>query len=84
VVEWDWKYEILKVNPLANSDRAGIWKYVQEHDVPHNELHHKGYPTVGCTHCTKHVEGAKVGEYSREGRWAGTEKTECGLHGDGI
>jgi phosphoadenosine phosphosulfate reductase len=84
VIEWDWKYQVLKFSPLANSDRKQIWEYVQRHGVPHNELHHKGYPTVGCTHCTKPVEGSSVGEYSRDGRWAGLEKKECGLHGDGI
>jgi phosphoadenosine phosphosulfate reductase len=84
VVEWDWKYQVIKLSPLANTDRKGIWQYVQRHQVPYNDLHARGYPTVGCTHCTKPVEGARLGEYTREGRWAGTDKTECGLHGDGI
>ena len=83
-IEWDWRYSLLKVNPLANWSRQEVWQYIQEHQVPYNPLHEEGYPTVGCTHCTKPVEGAKIGEYSRAGRWAGTEKTECGLHGDGI
>ena len=52
VVEWDWKYQLLKVNPLAGWDRAQVWEYVQQHDVPYNELHDRGYPTLGCTHCT--------------------------------
>ncbi len=84
VVEWDWKYQILKVSPLAGTDRAWIWEYIRRNQVPYNELHERGYPTVGCTHCTKPVEGMEIGKYSREGRWAGFEKTECGLHGDGI
>jgi len=84
VMEWDWKYQVFKLSPLANTDRALIWEYVQKHDVPHNELHHKGYPTIGCTHCTRAVPGSKIGEYSRGGRWAESGKTECGLHGDGI
>lgn len=83
-IEWDWRYSVLKVNPLANWSRQEVWDYIQEHKVPYNPLHEQGYPTVGCTHCTKAVEGAKIGEYSRAGRWSGTEKTECGLHGDGI
>lgn len=83
-IEWDWRYSVLKVNPLANWSRQEVWEYVQENQVPYNPLHEQGYPTVGCTHCTKAVKGAKIGEYSRAGRWAGTEKTECGLHGDGI
>ena len=84
VMEWDWKYQVFKLSPLANTDRTRIWEYIQEHDVPHNELHHKGYPTVGCTHCTRPVDGSKIGQYSRDGRWAESGKTECGLHGDGI
>jgi phosphoadenosine phosphosulfate reductase len=80
VVEWDWKYQLLKVNPLASWDRARVWEYVQRHGVPYNELHDRGYPTLGCTHCTRPVAGNVTGEYTREGRWAGREKLECGLH----
>ena len=81
LIEWDWKYQVLKINPLINWDRARVWEYIQENDVPYNPLHEHGYPTVGCTHCTKSVPGSRIGEYSRDGRWAGTGKTECGLHG---
>jgi hypothetical protein len=50
-----------------------------------NVLHEQGYPTVGCTHCTKTVPGSTLGDYSRVGRWSDSEKTECGLHGgEGI
>ncbi len=84
VVEWDWQYQVVKVNPLWNWDRAQIWEYIQHHKVPYNDLHEQGYPTVGCTHCTKPVPGSRPGDYSRAGRWAGTGKTECGLHGGGI
>lgn len=80
VVEWDWQYQVLKVSPLASWDRARVWEYVQANDVPYNELHERGYPTVGCTHCTLPVAGVRIGGYSREGRWAGTQKMECGLH----
>jgi phosphoadenosine phosphosulfate reductase len=71
---------VLKVSPLAGWDRARVWEYVQAHDVPYNELHQRGYPTLGCTHCTVPVVGVKIGGYSREGRWAGSRKSECGLH----
>ena len=84
VIEWDWKYQVIKVSPLAGWDRKMTWDYIQRHCVPCNELHEKGYPTVGCTHCTKSVPGCQPWEYSRAGRWAGREKTECGLHGEGI
>lgn len=80
VVEWDWQYQLLKVSPLATWDRARVWEYVQQHQVPYNELHDRGYPTLGCTHCTLPVSGNLTGEYTREGRWQGRSKLECGLH----
>ncbi len=79
-VDWDWNYQLLKVSPLASWDRARVWDYVQEHEVPYNELHDRGYPTLGCTHCTASVAGNVTGEYTREGRWHGQQKNECGLH----
>ena len=85
LVEWDWRYQVLKLSPLFKWERSGIWEYVKKHDVPYNELHEQGYPTVGCTHCTVPVHGSKPGEYSRSGRWADSDKSECGLHGgEGI
>lgn len=80
LVGWDWHYQVLKICPLATWDRQRVWDYVRENNVPYNELHEQGYPTIGCTHCTVPVPGSSLGEYSREGRWAGTGKTECGLH----
>jgi phosphoadenosine phosphosulfate reductase len=80
LVGWDWHYQVLKICPLAVWTRQRVWDYVREHKVPYNELHEQGYPTIGCTHCTAPVPGSSLGEYSRTGRWAGTEKTECGLH----
>ena len=70
---WDAKHERWKFNPLADWTDKDVWRYIAEHDLPYNPLHDQGYPTIGCTHCT--VPGA-----GREGRWAGTGKTECGLH----
>lgn len=81
LIEWDWRYQLVKVNPLFKWERTDVWEYVRNNDVPYNKLHEQGYPTVGCTHCTAAVEGSKPGEYSRAGRWADTDKTECGLHG---
>ncbi len=83
-VEWDWKFQVLKVNPLASWSREQVWQYIQERNVPYNPLHEQGYPTLGCTHCTKAVPGATVTDYTRAGRWDGVNKTECGLHGAGI
>ena len=63
-----------------------MWRYIEEHEVPFNPLHLQGYPTLGCTHCTRMVPGSTVSDYSRRGRWDGLGKTECGLHinGSGI
>jgi phosphoadenosine phosphosulfate reductase len=84
VVEWDWQYQLIKVNPLAGWDRHHVWDYIKRHDVPYNELHERGYPSIGCTHCTIAVLGASPDHYSRAGRWSGTGKTECGLHTNGL
>ena len=77
IVEWDSKYELVKVNPLANWDDAQVREYLNENDVPYNPLNDRGYPSLGCTHCTRAV---KPGEDPRAGRWSGFDKTECGIH----
>jgi phosphoadenosine phosphosulfate reductase len=78
VVEWDEKFGLLKVNPLARWTEADVWRYVRERDVPYNTLHDRGYPSIGCVHCTTPVA---PGEALMAGRWRGLAKTECGLHG---
>jgi phosphoadenosine phosphosulfate reductase len=84
IIEWDWKFQVLKISPIATWSRKQVWEYIQAHDVPYNPLHEQSYPTIGCTHCTAPVPGAGVTDYTRAGRWAGQDKKECGLHGDGI
>jgi phosphoadenosine phosphosulfate reductase len=85
IIEWDWQYQLLKICPLASWDRARTYRYVRTHELPYNELHDRGYPSIGCTHCTAQVPGAMPWDYSRDGRWCHSEKTECGLHnGAGI
>jgi phosphoadenosine phosphosulfate reductase len=79
-IEWDRRFGLLKVSPLVHWDRERVWRYIQERDVPYNELHQRGYPTVGCMQCTSAVPDAGVTEYTREGRWSGSSKQECGLH----
>jgi phosphoadenosine phosphosulfate reductase len=76
-VEWDSKFGLVKINPIADWTSKQVWQYVREHDVPYNELHGRNYPSIGCTHCTRAV---RPGEDPRAGRWAGSSKTECGLH----
>ena len=77
IVGWDKKFELVKVNPLANWTKSDVWNYLLKNDVPYNPLHDQGYPSVGCWPCTRAI-GA--GEDDRAGRWAGTAKKECGLH----
>ena len=75
---WDKRFGIWKLNPLADWTEAEVWDYINEHEIPYNPLHDAGYPSIGCTHCTR-PPGA--GGDSRSGRWADAHKTECGLHG---
>jgi phosphoadenosine phosphosulfate reductase len=76
-VEWDAKFGLVKVNPIADWTSKQVWRYLHEHGVPYNSLHDQNYPSIGCTHCTRAV---RPGEDPRAGRWPGTGKTECGLH----
>ena len=77
VVQWDAKFNLVKVNPLLNWTKKDVWKFIVKHDVPYNPLHDQGYPSIGCWPCTQPVGD---GEDERAGRWAGTVKKECGLH----
>ena len=81
IVEWDSKFELVKLAPLANWDERQVWSYIVEHDVPYNELHNRNYPSIGCTHCTKPVN---AGEDPRSGRWQGFDKEECGIQGGTV
>jgi phosphoadenosine phosphosulfate reductase len=67
----------LKVNPLADWDKARIDAYMVEHDLPPHPLVEQGYPSIGCAPCTSMV---KPGEDPRAGRWRGWDKVECGIH----
>jgi phosphoadenosine phosphosulfate reductase len=78
-LEWDAKFGLVKINPLADWTDGEVWDYIRKRDVPYNELHDRGYPSIGCTHCTRAV---LAGEQERAGRWPGLAKTECGLHLD--
>jgi len=71
--EWQEARGIWKFNPLADWTEDDVWRYVLEHELPYNPLHDRGYQSIGCTPCTVPGRG-------REGRWAGQDKTECGLH----
>ncbi len=77
IVQWDAKFNLVKVNPLLNWTKKDVWNFIFKNDVPYNPLHDQGYPSIGCWPCTEPVED---GQDERAGRWAGTKKKECGLH----
>ena len=76
-LEWDAKFGLAKLNPLADWSWLEVWDYIRANNVPYNPLHDRDYPSIGCTYCTRPV---KPGEDPRAGRWSGFAKTECGLH----
>ncbi|MDR3710912.1 MAG: phosphoadenylyl-sulfate reductase [Capsulimonadaceae bacterium] len=77
IVGWDDKFQLVKINPLARWTKRDVWEYILANDVPYNPLHDQGYPSIGCAPCTR---AAANSADERDGRWAGTVKTECGLH----
>ncbi len=77
IVGWDRKFGLVKVSPLANWTKQQVWKTILAEGVPYNPLHDQGYPSIGCQPCTRCIFS---GEDERAGRWAGSKKTECGLH----
>jgi phosphoadenosine phosphosulfate reductase len=68
---------LIKINPIANWSDLDVANYIKDHDVPVNPLVEQGYLSIGCWPCTRPV---REGEDPRSGRWAGLDKTECGLH----
>lgn len=73
LIERDENRGLWKYNPLALWTEKDLWRRIHERDLPYNPLHDQGYESIGCAPCTQPGRG-------REGRWAGTDKTECGLH----
>ncbi|WP_354699296.1 Phosphoadenosine phosphosulfate reductase [Paraconexibacter sp. AEG42_29] len=73
LVEWDQGRDMWKYNPLAAWTEKDLWAQITHRGLPYHPLHDQGYSSIGCAPCTLPGSG-------REGRWAGTEKTECGLH----
>ncbi|MET7508067.1 phosphoadenylyl-sulfate reductase [Streptomyces albidoflavus] len=78
VVGWDGRRRKVKVSPIARWTQDDVDAYVARYGVLTNPLLTDGYASVGCAPCTRRVA---AGEDARAGRWAGTGKTECGLHG---
>jgi phosphoadenosine phosphosulfate reductase len=73
LIERDERRGLWKYNPLAHWTDKDLWRRINERDLPYNPLHDQGYESIGCAPCTQPGSG-------REGRWAGTDKTECGIH----
>ncbi len=72
-LERDERRGIWKFNPIADWSEKDVWNYIFKHDLPYNPLHDQGYASIGCAPCTMPGTG-------RDGRWAGQDKTECGIH----
>ena len=78
LLEWDSNFELLKFNPLINWSLEAVEAYLEEHNVPQNRLHKKGFVSIGCQPCTRAIQ---PGEDLRAGRWWWeSSKKECGLH----
>ncbi len=77
VIGWDAKKQKVKVSPIARWSDEQVERYIAENGVLVNPLVYDGYPSIGCAPCTRRVA---PGDDPRSGRWAGTNKTECGIH----
>ena len=76
-VEWDARRQMVKVNPIINWSQDQVDDYIATHAILVNPLVSDGYPSIGCATCTLRIE---PGADPRSGRWAGTGKSECGIH----
>ena len=76
-LEWSERYAVWKVHPLADWDEKRVWAYINVNEIPFNPLHDVGYRSIGCIPCTRPVA---PDEEERAGRWAGSDKLECGIH----
>jgi phosphoadenosine phosphosulfate reductase len=76
-VEWSERYGVWKVQPIVDWDAKRVEAYIYVNEIPYNPLHDAGYPSIGCMPCTRPV---LRDEDERAGRWAGSDKIECGIH----
>jgi phosphoadenosine phosphosulfate reductase len=76
-VERSERYGVWKLAPLADWSERDIWRYIGANDIPYNTLHDVGYRSIGCVPCTRPT---RPDEEERAGRWAGSDKLECGIH----
>ena len=78
-VERSERYGVWKIQPLADWDEERVWSYIVANDIPYNPLHEAGYRSIGCIPCTRPI---RPDEEERAGRWAGSDKLECGIHSE--
>ena len=78
-LQWSGRYDTWKVHPLADWDDKRVWAYIAVNEIPYNPLHDVGYRSIGCIPCTRPT---RPDEEERAGRWAGSDKLECGIHLD--
>jgi phosphoadenosine phosphosulfate reductase len=76
-VERSERYGVWKIQPLADWSEKDVWRYIAANDIPYNPLHDVGYRSIGCIPCTRPT---RPDEEERAGRWAGSDKLECGIH----
>jgi phosphoadenosine phosphosulfate reductase len=76
-VERSERYGVWKLQPLADWSEADVWRYIAANEIPYNPLHDVGYRSIGCIPCTRPT---RPDEEERAGRWAGSDKLECGIH----
>jgi phosphoadenosine phosphosulfate reductase len=76
-VERSSRYGVWKIQPLADWSEKDVWSYILGNDIPYNPLHDVGYRSIGCIPCTRPT---RPDEEERAGRWAGSDKLECGIH----
>jgi phosphoadenosine phosphosulfate reductase len=75
--EYSTRYGVWKIQPLAEWTEKDVWRYIVSNDIPYNPLHDAGYRSIGCIPCTRPIRND---EEERAGRWAGSDKLECGIH----
>ena len=78
-IQWSERYGVWRVHPLADWDDKRVQAYIAVNEIPYNPLHDIGYRSIGCVPCTRPT---LPDEEERAGRWAGSDKLECGIHLD--
>ncbi|MGD0167002.1 MAG: phosphoadenylyl-sulfate reductase [Gaiellaceae bacterium] len=80
-IQWSERYAVWRVHPLVDWDEKRVQAYIHVNEIPYNPLHDMGYRSIGCIPCTRPT---RPDEEERAGRWAGSDKLECGIHLDGT